>query len=363
MEAIANGPLSQLFALMAMPLIGAVLLGGYLIFSVTRRRKKAKMKHGISLKSTADEEAEETTPAVPNPPQSNANPPADTPTPAPPPEAPPPKPVDLELLSKAVDNPAPPENEPASPPQASPPPASPAPPPAPTPTPLPPPQPQAVDEPAELLRLLRHPQSGQLVVEIVGQRYTKLADITDKEVGQQILHLTAHLLAFTNGMIVTDAGMKSVYKPKVEETPPPLAPSDSAANEPTPPAVTPVEPEAKPQPPPSPQTPPLSSFKNTSFHQPDPLQPQGGLLSRVTQPTPPLPSIPSLNLAEEINDLVQARLRYSPLAKSFRVDIKSDLSGGIRIDVNGQFYTSPDEVPDQEVKDLIKDAIKEWERS
>jgi len=362
MEAIANGPLSQLFALMAMPIIGAVLLGGYLIFSVTRRRKKAKMKHGISLKSTADEEAEETA-SVPDPPQSNANPSTDTPDPPPPPEEPPPKPVDLELLSKAVDNPAPPENEPAPPPQETPPLASPAPPPTPPPTPSPPPQPQALDEPVELLRLLRHPQSGQLVVEIVGQRYTKLADITDKKVGQHILHLTAHLLAFTNGMIVTDAGMKSVYKPRVEETPPPLAPSEPEANESTTPAVAPAEPEAGPQPPPSPKPPPLSSFENTTFHQPDPLQPQGGLLSRVTQPTPPPPSIPSLNLAGEINDLVQARLRYSPLAKSFRVDIKSDLSGGIRIDVNGQFYTSPDDVPDQEVRDLIKDAIKEWERS
>ena len=74
-----------------------------------------------------------------------------------------------------------------------------------------------------MLRLLRDPQSGQLIVEIAGQRYTKLAEITDKEIGQYILKLVAHLLAFTNGMIATEAGLKSVPAPKVGETPMPLA--------------------------------------------------------------------------------------------------------------------------------------------
>ena len=69
-----------------------------------------------------------------------------------------------------------------------------------------------------------------------------------------------------------------------------------------------------------------------------------------------------LNLAEEINDIVQTRLRYSPLAENNRIEITSDDHGGIRIEVNRQFYSSPDEVPDPDIKELIKAAIKEWER-
>jgi len=75
------------------------------------------------------------------------------------------------------------------------------------------------------------------------------------------------------------------------------------------------------------------------------------------------PIVPVLNLADEINDIVQNRLRYSLLAPNTQIAITSDLGGGIRIQVNGQFYTSPDDVPDQAAQELIKAAIKEWEKS
>ena len=68
-----------------------------------------------------------------------------------------------------------------------------------------------------------------------------------------------------------------------------------------------------------------------------------------------------LNLAKEINEIVQNRLRYSPLAENYRVDIQTEPSGGIRIVVNNQIYSSADDVPNAEVKDLIKASIKEWE--
>ena len=73
--------------------------------------------------------------------------------------------------------------------------------------------------------------------------------------------------------------------------------------------------------------------------------------------------MPGLNLAEEINKIVQARLIVSPLAATTKIEITSDLGGGIRIKVNGIPYASPDEVPDTEVRELIKASIKQWERS
>jgi hypothetical protein len=81
------------------------------------------------------------------------------------------------------------------------------------------------------------------------------------------------------------------------------------------------------------------------------------------QPAPPPVNLPGLNLAAEINEIVQARLRHSPLAENNRVEISSDLGGGIRINVNGRIYSSPDEVPDQQIKELIQASIREWERS
>jgi hypothetical protein len=53
----------------------------------------------------------------------------------------------------------------------------------------------------------------------------------------------------------------------------------------------------------------------------------------------------------------------SPLAATTNIEILSDLSGGIRIKVNGQIYAGPDDIVDPDVKALIKESIKQWERS
>ena len=75
------------------------------------------------------------------------------------------------------------------------------------------------------------------------------------------------------------------------------------------------------------------------------------------------PAVSPFNLAGEINEIVQTRLKVSPLAATTIIEILSDPNGGIRIKVNGQVYSSPDDIPDPDVKTLIKDSIKEWERS
>jgi hypothetical protein len=87
---------------------------------------------------------------------------------------------------------------------------------------------------------------------------------------------------------------------------------------------------------------------------------KGGLfgLGKAAAPDP----APGFNLAEEINEIVQARLRYSPLASTHQIVVTSDLGGGIRIKVGSQYYSSPDDIPNPEIKELIKASIKEWER-
>ncbi len=217
-------------------------------------------------------------------------------------------------------------------------------------------------EPVELLRLLRDPQSGQLIVQIGGQQYHKLTEVADKKIGQFILKLAAHLLAFTNGRIVTEAGLKSVYNPKVGQVPEPVV--DDA-----PPAET-AAPQIKPgtsqqtqqsQPAPSPQPPPVTPPLSPS---PPPESSSSRGLFGIPKPSPGLPSmLPAINLAREINDIVQNRLLYSPLGQTTKIDIISAPDGGIRINVNGSFYSTPDEVPDPDVKALIKESIKQWERS
>lgn len=223
-------------------------------------------------------------------------------------------------------------------------------------------------EPVELLRLLRDPQSGQLIIHVGQQRYTKLADVADKEIGQYILKLAAHFLAFTNGMIATDVGVKSVYMPQVNETPqpivpiPPAQPIQSSASAPIEAAKSTQPDPDVPKPSPEAEAAFLASLQTRPPQLEPSSPPSRGLFGR-SKPAPTPSVLPALNLAKEINDIVQQRLLYSSSGPNNKVEITSALDGGIRINVNGAFYTSPDEVPDPEVKALIKDSIKQWERS
>ncbi len=350
---LADAPLGALLGLMVIPVTGVLLLGTYIIIVFYRRKRKPQVDQDIQPETVS---AETILPVDSPKFAPNVLPPNDV------------KPLNIEadqsksshsfenrlnlaLLSSALDT-----EETMSEPETidlssrlTPKPADLS-------------QQTQNSEPVELLRLLRSQQSGRLIVEIAGKRYTKLADITDKKVGQYILQLTAHMLAFTSGKIVTDAGMKSVYTPKLGKTPEPMAPpamafSDNLSTPQPPMRSKPSPPKASPEV----ESEFLASLQASPPQQPEQKPQKRGFLGlgRASKPSPP--PLPGLNLAEEINDIVQARLDYSPTAPNTQIEITSDPGGGIRIQVNDQFYSSPDDISDQEVRALIKASIKEWE--
>ncbi|RMF04699.1 MAG: hypothetical protein D6768_02630 [Chloroflexi bacterium] len=321
---LSEAPIQSLLCLMLIPVLGALALGGYLAFSVTRRNKKTEMKLGITPKP-AQQEAPEV--PVPVEPSAQIDEPADDNVVE----------LDLGILSKSrqqeTDMDGKPEMAAPQPEnQADVPPAA---------------QPDLQTQPQELLRLLRDPQSGRLIVEVGGQQFYRLSDIADKKMGHFVLKIAAHLLAFTNGVIVTDAGMKSIYNPKdkVSAVPAPLV-------VPEPPPVPPADAEAT-----------LLAAMAAPATPPAPTPTTRRGLFGFGKSSPAPTKIPSLNLADEINDIVQRRLSQSPLAADNRLEISSDPGGGIRITVNGQGYSSPDDIPDFAIRDLIKESIREWEKS
>ena len=357
---LGNAPSTQLLILMCFPLTGALLLAVFLFFSMRGRRRKNQMKHEVKFKQKIEMGAPvgEVTAAPARPlagfePEKPAQP------------LPPVDDLNLAVLSKPVvredvtmeTRSAKPETVDLASRLGNQPPAK---------------------EPVELLRLLRHPQTGQLIVEVAGRRYNKLTDINEKDVGQFILELVAHLLAFTNGIIATETGVKSVYLPKVKQTPMPIVASPAVSRQPAsavtspPPAPTPppepestsAEPELVPKPSPEAEAAFLASLRAQPLSQPEPPKPRGGLFGRPKVSSPePGQLLAGFNLAEEINKIVQNRLMLSPLADITKIDILSDSAGGILIKVNGHIYVSPDDIADPQVKTLIKESIKQWERS
>jgi hypothetical protein len=219
---------------------------------------------------------------------------------------------------------------------------------------------------------LRDSQSGRLIIEIAGKHYAKLTDIDDREVGQYILELAAHLLAFTNGVVATGGGVKSVYLPKVNQTPMPIAQKPTPVSQlPDPANFAPPTSEEKPTssqplvPPPSPEA--EAAFRaSLQARPPQPeKQPQsrGGFFGGSKPKSEPGQMLAGFDLADEINKIVQARLIASPLSTTHNIEIQSAPNGGIQINVNGTIYASPDDIPNPEVKTLIKESIKQWERS
>ncbi len=380
-EFIGSIPGGGLLCLIGFTLSMAGLLIAYMVFAITRRTRKNQMKHGIPEKPENQAEAQTSETPAPSghrpsvfsdnsdsrPLDLNLGILAESEEPStiaaaePQPEA-----IDLDArLPQPVNHDQPQIQSP------------------PVPIPASPPNPVSnqVNAPQsnELMRLLRD-EDGQLLIEIAGKRYTKLADIDDKKVGQFVLQLLGHQLAFTNGIIATKAGVKSVYNPRVGAVPDPIQPPATTQVSPpptiAPPPVTPSPVQPAPEPVPADQDPLiprpspeaeaafLASMQTMPRTQPPPppTPSGGGLFGRRPPPPDPAP-LPTLNLAGEINQIVQNRLAVSPLAGSHRIDITSSPEGGIRIRVNGEIYAGPDEIPDEQVRTLIKESIKQWERT
>jgi hypothetical protein len=72
--------------------------------------------------------------------------------------------------------------------------------------------------------------------------------------------------------------------------------------------------------------------------------------------------IPSINLAQEIGEIVDEMLAKSPELQGHAVTLTSGLSGGIVFAVDGKLYREMDEIPHPEIRELIRRATKEWER-
>lgn len=199
----------------------------------------------------------------------------------------------------------------------------------------------------EMMRILRVPPLGKLVVEVSGQRFEKLSEINHSKVEQRLLAAIGELITFAGGyQALVDAGV----------APPMLTPK---------PAVP--APEA-------PQTPdPELAARQARFLaelelQRDTLRsevPAPSLTSLPAVPSPPIsPSVKPLtdqSLADQIDAILQKHLAAEPELSNRTIRLRENPSGGLRIEIDGQFYDRPRAIPELTIQQLIKKALKEWE--
>lgn len=178
------------------------------------------------------------------------------------------------------------------------------------------------DETVEILRVLRHQKHGDLMVEMGGQRYSRVKDIKDSRTGLDLIDTIAALQKFVGPEVFA-----------------PLAAAQSPGPIQAAPAPEPL------------QLPSMNPFKQMLI-----LRDRDLKKSREKAQPPPPSSI-----VEEIEALLVKRVVGSPF-EGRSIHMRPGLHGGAHIDVDGHGCASVEDVADPEVKQFLKSVIAEWEK-
>lgn len=73
------------------------------------------------------------------------------------------------------------------------------------------------------------------------------------------------------------------------------------------------------------------------------------------------PKSESMSIVAQVDEILQEKLENTSLAKR-GISMKDSLDGGLLVWVGLQQYGSIDEVPDLEVRQVLRESVEEWER-
>ncbi len=187
----------------------------------------------------------------------------------------------------------------------------------------------------EVMRVLRVPPLGKLVVEFRGKRYQNINEVSEENVRRFLLTAVGELMVFSGGyQTLVDEGLA-----------PPVVPKEGQASD----AESLSEQQAKF----------LASLEAS----------RDALKAEKKRPSMMLPGInrvssapsPALNPVEQIDNILQRYVEADPELSNRSIHLVQHPAGGLQIDVDGKRYQRPAEIEDQRVQILIKKAIKEWE--
>ncbi len=176
---------------------------------------------------------------------------------------------------------------------------------------------------------------GVLVVEIDGQQYRHLYDIREGAVGRQLLETINRLVAFSKGQETR------AVPPTPSAMPTAVSPSSDASIAAQSQAI--IEQMQEQTEPPSP--------KRRITADPVPFRGRGATEQLGI----------TLNLADEIDRLLQVRVSASPEYRQHYIHVTDAPDRALRFEVDGTHYNSLDDVPDPGVQSLIRAAITDWE--
>jgi hypothetical protein len=215
-------------------------------------------------------------------------------------------------------------------------------------------------ESGEVVRLMTDPDQDQFCVHVVGQCYHRLVDVSQPDVGRFILEAITRFLQFSGGMLATNDGVGVVPVPPLSPDVHAPFPRPTTTSQPAQPSASPLDTSAT-----------IGEEERLlqQMMSGTQLQPQTPLerpslinsLRRMRQGSSSVETPPPLNLADEIDRIFQSKLMASGLAAT-DAKVETNLDGGVRIRIGMDYYDALDEVPDPNLRDLLKLSIAEWEQ-
>lgn len=199
----------------------------------------------------------------------------------------------------------------------------------------------------EVMRVMRVPPIGKLVVQVGNQRLQSLADVKDESLKRRLMAAIGELIVFAGGYdTLLDAGVAPPLprglggdmeaKPKEEEA---LTPEQEAF-------LMSLEKELK------------ATIQGDPSAAPKDL---AELEVRLEAPVTPATPSSSLNLVAEIDDILQKHLARDPEFKNRDIHVEQPAAGTLRIRVDNRYYEHPKEIEETNVRQVIKKALQEWE--
>ncbi|MDX1614201.1 MAG: hypothetical protein R3300_07810 [Candidatus Promineifilaceae bacterium] len=200
-----------------------------------------------------------------------------------------------------------------------------------------------MEKPLEIMRVIRIPPRGELVVQVGEKRYARLAEVDDQRLRNLLEAAIGELIVFADGYeALIRAGVAPPLAADVESDAPAAPDSMEARRQAFLRSLEqegPAEPSARPAAPSS--------------------APSG--LSALWRREPQVDEPPTLDLVAQIDAVLQRHLAQNEQLSQRQIRLEEDPRGGLRIRVGATAYRRPEDIPEPAVRQVIQQALKEWE--
>jgi len=194
----------------------------------------------------------------------------------------------------------------------------------------------------EVMRIVRVPPMGKMVVISESDRYQHISQIGEETLRQRIMAAIGELVTFADGYsTLVDAGLAPALS--VELTNRTMSEEEKLEQQ-------------------------QLAFLQSLELERDVMHVEGSEVSGSTrtvghEETDRTGDAEPLSIAGLINPILQKHVDAEPELKDRTIKLASEANGDLYIVVDGQVYQRPEDIPDMEVRKVLRAALKEWDNT